>query len=530
MREKMSFPTVNPTETASWKALETHYKALASKGMQTALTGNESRAKAMSVSWQDFFFDYAKNRITEETFSLLMDLAKEVELKTAIDMQFAGERINATENRAVLHTALRNFDAMKPEVSQTLEKIKQFSEAVISGTYKGFSGKPITDIVNIGIGGSHLGPEMVVEALHHYSNHLGIHFIANVDGDNVQDILSSLNPETTLVIVVSKSFTTQETLTNATVVKDWFLQKGTKEAIARHFVAVSMKAKEAVKFGVAESNVFPMYDWVGGRFSLWGAVGLSISCALGYHRFEELLKGGFEMDKHFQTTEFHQNIPVILGLLSVWYNNFFKVETEGIVAYSEYLHKLVPYLQQAVMESNGKSVDRNGTAVDYQTGTIAWGDVGSNAQHAFFQLLHQGTKWVPTDFIGFSQSLQGNTKNHNILMANFFAQTESLWEGKPADPQNPYTGFEGNRPSNTLLIKKLTPKNLGSLIALYEHKVFVQGVIWNIYSYDQWGVELGKKVARGTLQAIVNQNPDQMTNSSTQQLLKQYLQDQAENK
>jgi len=530
MKENMSFPTVNPTETASWKALENHFQTIASHGMEKVLTDNDIRAKAMSLSWQDFFFDYSKNRMTEETLSLLIALAKEVDLKTAIDLQFAGEKINATENRAVLHTALRNFDAMKPEVSQTLERIKQFSEAVISGTYKGFSGKPITDIINVGIGGSHLGPEMVVEALHHYRNHLGIHFIANVDGDHVQDTLSNLNPETTLIIVVSKSFTTQETLTNATVVKDWFLQKASQEAIAKHFVAVSTNTEEAVRFGVSDHNVFPMYDWVGGRFSLWGAVGLSISFALGYHRFEELLKGGFEMDKHFKTASFNQNIPVILGLLSIWYNNFFKVETEAIITYSEYLHKFVPYLQQAFMESNGKSVDRNGTTVDYQTGTIVWGDVGSNAQHAFFQLLHQGTKWVPTDFIGFSQPLQGNTANHNILMANFFAQTESLWEGKETDSQNPYTRFEGNRPSNTLLIKKLTPKNLGSLIALYEHKVFVQGVIWNIYSYDQWGVELGKKVAQGTLQAIAQQDPNHMTNASTQQLLKQYLQDQTEKK
>lgn len=520
----MCLPAINPTKTASWKALQMHFEEIQSEQMQGVFSTDAERAKRMALAWQDFYFDFSKNRITDKTLSLLMDLANEVKLQTAIEQQFSGEKINKTEDRAVLHTALRDFGAMKPEVKATLQKMQVFSEKIISGEHKGYTGKAITDIVNIGIGGSHLGPEMVTEALRFYRNHLNVHFIANIDGDWVADILKDLNPETTLFIVVSKSFTTKETLTNAGVVSDWFLETASKEAIQKHFVAVSANKEEALDFGISEENIFPMNDWVGGRFSMWSAVGLSICCAIGYEHFESLLKGADEADTHFRTSKFDKNIPVILGLLSVWYNNFFKTESEAIVAYSQYLDKLVPYLQQAVMESNGKGVDRNDKIVNYQTGNIVWGNVGSNAQHAFFQLLHQGTKLVPVDFIGFSQPLHKNGNNHNILMANFFAQSQSLWEGThDCEIEDAHRVFEGNRPSNTLLIKKLTPKNLGSLIALYEHKIFVQGIIWNIYSYDQWGVELGKKVAKGTLTAIETKDPNSVKNTSSQSLLQQYL-------
>lgn len=519
----MSLPSVNPTTTESWKLLQKHFEEIISLEMQHVFAEDSSRAQDFSLEWQDFYLDYSKNHLTAETRKLLLALAEEVHLKEAIKQQFEGEKINETEDRAVLHTALRDFDAMKPEVKSTLLKMKLFSEEVIEGTHKGFTGKPITDVVNIGIGGSHLGPDMVVDALQYYGNHLKLHFIANVDGDHIAETLKFLNPETTLFIVVSKSFTTQETLVNASVVKEWFLSKAEQKDVQKHFVAVSVNITAAAAFGVAEKNIFPMQDWVGGRFSLWSSVGLSICCAVGYKNFEEMLKGAFEMDKHFRSTNFDQNIPVLLALISIWYNNFFKAETEAIVAYSQYLDKLVPYLQQAVMESNGKSIDRNGEKIDYQTGTIVWGNVGSNSQHAYFQLLHQGTKLIPTDFIGFCESLHGNKENHNILMANFFAQTEALWVGTYNENiENSFKSFDGNKPTNTLLIKKLTPKNLGSLIALYENKIFVQGIIWNIFSYDQWGVELGKTVAKGTLNAIENKNLGAIKNPSTQNLIKKF--------
>ena len=520
----MSLPSINPTNTESWKLLLNHYKEIKNLAVQDVFTKESNPALNLTVEWQDFYLDYSKNRLTGETRKLLLDLAEEVKLKEAIEQQFEGKKINETEGRAVLHTALRDFQNMKPEVEATLQKMKLFSEEVIDGTHKGFTGKPITDIVNIGIGGSHLGPDMVVDALKFYGNHLKIHFIANVDGDHVSETLKTLNPEITLFIVVSKSFTTQETLVNAKVVKDWFLTKAEPQDVQKHFVAVSVNIAAAEAFGISEKNIFPMQDWVGGRFSLWSSVGLSICCAVGYQNFEELLQGAFEMDKHFKSAEFDQNLPVILALISVWYNNFFEAETEAIVAYSQYLNKLVPYLQQAIMESNGKSTDRNGNKINYQTGTIVWGNVGTNSQHAYFQLLHQGTKLIPTDFIGFSESLNGNIGNHNILMANFFAQTEALWAGTyNQDVQNSFKTFDGCKPTNTLLIKKLTPKNLGSLIALYEHKLFAQGIIWNIFSYDQWGVELGKTVAKDTLSAIENKDSGLMENESTQNLIKKFL-------
>ena len=519
----MSLPAKNPTKTEAWKALEIHFKEIKTRQMQRIFSEDITRADRYKIEWQDFYLDYSKNRITDKTVSLLLDLAKEVNLEDAINLQFAGEKINETEDRAVLHTALRDFEKTKPEVKAGLRKMKLFSEEIISGKYKGFTGKPITDVVNIGIGGSHLGPEMVTEALSFYRTHLNIHFIANIDGDDVAEKLKILNPETTLFIIVSKSFTTQETIANASLVKDWFLGNGSIENIKNHFIAVSANQDGAMNFGISKANIFPMQDWVGGRFSLWGSVGLSICCALGYSNFEELLKGAFEMDNHFKNEDLEKNMPVLLALLSIWYNNFFNAESEAVVAYSQYLHKLVPYLQQAVMESNGKSVDRNGERIDYQTGTIVWGNVGSNSQHAYFQLLHQGTKLIPTDFIGFRKSLHGNVQNHSILMANFLAQTEALWEGTHNKPvENQFKNFKGNKPTNSILIKKLTPKTLGSLIALYEHKLFVQGIIWNIFSYDQWGVELGKTAAKKILQAIENKNFSEIENPSSNNLLKRF--------
>ncbi|MGB1450648.1 MAG: glucose-6-phosphate isomerase, partial [Marinirhabdus sp.] len=438
--------------------------------------------------------------------------------------QFNGEKINGTEGRAVGHTALRDFSAMKPEVRETLAKINRFSDRVINGQWRGHTGKPITTIVNIGIGGSHLGPDMACGALRFYKNHLNVHFISNVDGDHVMETLKPLDRETTLFIVVSKTFTTQETLTNARTVREWFLERAHGADIAKHFVAVSTNAAAVSAFGIAPENVFPVWDWVGGRFSLWSAAGLSIACSVGYTNFEGMLRGAHAMDVHFKTAGFSENIPVVLGLLSVWYSNFFKAETECIAPYSQYLEKLTAYLQQAVMESNGKAVDRNGNAVAYQTGNVVWGSTGTNAQHAFFQLLHQGTKFIPTDFIAFSQPLYAKGDHHQKLLANCIAQTEALLLGTYGNPpDDSFRYFEGNRPTNTLLIKKLTPKSLGGLLAMYEHKIFVQGVVWNIFSYDQWGVELGKKVAKGTLGAIKGNNPSALQNASSRQLVKRAL-------
>lgn len=516
--------------------------------MQQMFQEDASRAKKFSIQWNDFLVDFSKNRITDETLKLLLNLADEMQLKSAISSYFDGETINKTENRAVLHTALRASEDANikvdgtnviPEILEVKTKIKNFTNEITTGIRKGFTGKNFTDVVNIGIGGSDLGPAMVVEALQYYKNHLNVHFISNIDGDHVQELLKKINPETTLFIVVSKTFTTQETLTNAQTIKNWFLQKANLEDVAKHFVAVSTNSEKVVDFGINPENIFPMWDWVGGRFSLWSAVGLSISLALGYDKFSELLDGAHEMDEHFKTEDFNQNIPVILALLSIWYNNFFSAETEAIIPYSQYLDKLAPYLQQAMMESNGKQVDRNGEKVNYQTGTIIWGEPGSNSQHAFFQLIHQGTKLIPADFIGFIESLHGNQLHHDILMANFFAQTEALLNGKSKELVSeeftkmniseaqksfltPFKTFEGNKPTNTILIKKLTPKSLGALIAMYEHKIFVQGVIWNIFSYDQWGVELGKQLATSIIDEISSKEI-KTHDSSTKTLLNYYL-------
>ncbi|MAO08459.1 MAG: glucose-6-phosphate isomerase [Alteromonas sp.] len=518
----MSFPKVNPTQTQAWKSLSTHFQEVKYLKMQDLFTENPKRAQQFSLQWKDFYIDYSKNRITQTTLNQLLQLAEEVQLKDAMEAQFTGEHINETEDRAVGHTQLRNFKNLPKEVSETLQQIQNFTQRVIEGDWKGYTGKKITHVVNIGIGGSDLGPDMVCEALRYYKNHLEVRFVSNVDGDHVMETIKDLDRETTLFIIVSKTFTTQETLTNATTIRNWFLQEASEGDIAQHFAAVSTNLEAVANFGIASENIFPMWDWVGGRFSLWSAVGLSVACAIGYHHFEDLLKGAHEMDLHFRESDFSENIPVVLALLSIWYNNFFEAESECIVPYSQYLNKLVAYLQQGIMESNGKSVDRNGNPIDYQTGTIVWGSTGTNAQHAFFQLIHQGTKLIPTDFIAFKKSLYGNEDHQNKLLANCFAQTEALLQGTHgSEVENSFKVFEGNKPTNTLLIETLTPKSLGSLIAMYEHKLFVQGVIWNIFSYDQWGVELGKKLAKETLSAIEKKDVSSMPNAATKKLIQQ---------
>ncbi len=533
---------INPTETNAWKALQNHFEEVKNVHTKTLFEKDPQRAEKFSILWNDFFVDYSKNRIDEKTMELFLQLADESQLKDAIEKYFKGDHINATENRAVLHTALRAGENesilvdgknVMPEVVSVKKKIKQFSEEIISGTKKGYTGKAFTDIVNIGIGGSDLGPAMVTEALKFYKNHLNIHFISNVDGDHVMETIKHLNPETTLFVIVSKTFTTQETLSNAITVKEWFLKKATQNDVAKHFVAVSTNLKKIDEFGIDSNNVFPMWDWVGGRFSLWSAVGLSIALSVGYANFEKLLQGAHQMDKHFRSAEFKNNIPVVIALLSVWYNNFFGAESQAIIPYTQYLHRLSAYLQQGIMESNGKQVARNGQPVSYQTGTIIWGEPGTNSQHAFFQLIHQGTKLIPTDFIGYKHSLYGNKDHHDKLMANFFAQTEALLKGKTEaevraemgenvnETLVPFKVFEGNRPTTTFLIDKLTPESLGALIAMYEHKIFVEGVVWDIFSYDQWGVELGKQLANNILKDI-NSAEISKHDSSTTNLLKKF--------
>ena len=499
----MALHSINPTTTASWKDLSEHFSEIKDKRIQQILETNPSRIDKMRIDCMDVSLDFSKQRVTSQTMILLKQLANEVSLKDSIELLFGGSKINETEDRAVLHTALRDFSEMRPEVKKTLHKMKQFSEAILDGTWKGYTGKTITDVVNIGIGGSDLGPQMVTESLQFYKNHLRTHFISNIDGDHVMESLSNLDRETTLFIIVSKTFTTQETLTNATNVREWFLKGATEGDIQKHFAAVSTNLQAVQDFGIAPNTIFPMWDWVGGRFSLWSAVGLSICCGIGYQNFEELLKGAHDMDNHFRNAPFSENIPVILALLSIWNTNFLKAETEAVVPYSQYLSKLVPYLQQLVMESNGKSVDRSGNPIHYQTSPIIWGSPGTNAQHAYFQLIHQGTKLIPVDFIVFAESLYGTKDAHRKLMANCFAQSEALLKGTfGTEVENAYKSFEGNKSSSTLLIKQLTPASLGQLLAMYEHKTFVQGVIWNIYSFDQWGVELGKKIANTMLSSL----------------------------
>ena len=544
----MALDTINPSTTTSWQQLQNHFKKMQTASMQEMFANDTNRAEKFHLQWNDFLVDYSKNIINQETIDLLLNLANEVNLKTAIASYFDGKIINQTENRAVLHTALRSPEKATvsvdgsnviPEIYDVKNAIQKFSNEVISGGRKGYTGKAFTDIVNIGIGGSDLGPAMVVEALQFYKNHLNVHFVSNVDGDHVNEIIKKINPETTLFVIVSKTFTTQETLTNSETIRTWFLKNASQEDVAKHFVAVSTNIQRVTEFGINPANVFPMWDWVGGRFSLWSAVGLSISLAVGFDNFNKLLKGANEMDEHFKTTDFDKNIPVVLAMLSIWYNNFFGAESEALIPYTQYLQKLAPYLQQGIMESNGKSIGRDGKPVNYQTGTIIWGEPGTNSQHAFFQLIHQGTKLIPTDFIGFVKPLYGNQDHHEKLMSNFFAQTEALLNGKtesqvkaefnnqnvPEDKAAyllPFKVFTGNKPTNTFLIQKLTPESLGSLVAMYEHKIFVQGIVWNIFSYDQWGVELGKQLANSILEEI-HSNSVNKHDSSTTFLLNYFL-------
>ena len=518
---------IDPTRTASWQKLIEHYNRTRSTHMKDLFATDPERFKKLSLRFNDMLVDYSKNRITHETIRLLIELAREVDLADAIEKMFTGDTINQTENRAVLHTALRNRanrpvlldgrDVM-PEVNAVLEKMKAFSESVRSGAWKGFTGKKITDVVNIGIGGSDLGPVMVTECLRPYAlDGLAVHFVSNVDGTQIVETLKRLNPETTLFMVASKTFTTQETMLNALRAREWFLAYARdREHVAKHFVAISTNIEEVGAFGIDQENMFVFWDWVGGRYSLWSAIGLSIVCFIGYENFVEMLQGGFEMDCHFQSAPFEKNIPVVLALIGIWYRNFFGTETEAILPYDQYMHRFPAYFQQGNMESNGKSVDRNDKRVTYQTGPIIWGEPGTNGQHAFYQLLHQGTALVPADFLAPAVSHNPINDHHAVLLSNFFAQTEALMRGKTREEVVaelkregrseaeierlwPYRIFEGNKPTNSILFKQLTPRTLGSLIAMYEQKIFVQGVLWNIFSFDQWGVELGKQLARKIL-------------------------------
>ncbi|PTM02663.1 MAG: glucose-6-phosphate isomerase [Bacteroidetes bacterium] len=538
----MALKTINPTTTKAWKKLSNHYNDIQHQYLKNWFAEDAERANKFTIKWEDFYFDYSKNRITSETMSLLKELTEEVHLKDAISKYFSGDNINQTENRAVLHTALRlpkqselilDGHNIIPEINDVKSKIENFTNGVVNGSIKSFTGKHFTDIVNIGIGGSDLGPAMIVDSLQFYKNHLNTHFVSNVDGDHVNEVLKKLNPETTLFVIVSKTFTTQETLSNANTIKEWFLKSLPNNAVSKHFVAVSTNIEKVKAFGIEEDNIFPMWNWVGGRFSLWSAVGLSISLAVGYSNFESLLEGAHKMDEHFKNEPFERNIPTIMACLGVWYNNFFEFESEAVLPYSQYLNQFATYLQQAIMESNGKSVDRNGETVTYQTSSIVWGEPGTNSQHAFFQLLHQGTKIIPADFIAFATSLHSNKEHQDKLMSNFFAQTEALMNGKTKEQVLKefekgstttatkeqlvnFKIFQGNRPTTSILINKLTPESLGKLVALYEHKIFVQGVIWNIFSYDQFGVELGKQLAGNILQDFektIDGNHDTSTNN-----------------
>jgi len=542
-------PNIDFTTTQSYKYLADHYIDATAQNLKDLFKTDSERFAKFSTQFEDILLDYSKNRITEETLALLMQLARECMLNKAIEAMFSGEVINATEQRPVLHIALRNRsnspiyvdgkDVM-PDVNKVLDQMKAFSEDIISGNWKGYTGKAITDVVNIGIGGSDLGPVMVTEALRPYKNHLNMHFVSNVDGTHIAEALKVVDPETTLFLIASKTFTTQETMTNAQSAKDWLLASGAKqEDVAKHFVALSTNTAGVEKFGIDTKNMFEFWDWVGGRYSLWSAIGLSIVLSLGFENFIELLEGAHAYDEYFRTTEFEQNPSVIMALVGIWYNNFFESETEAILPYDQYLHRFAAYFQQGDMESNGKHVDRNGNTVDYSTGPIIWGEPGTNGQHAFYQLIHQGTKLIPCDFIAPAQSQNPLGEHHMLLLSNFFAQTEALMNGKTIDEVvaelkasgkseaeieklAPFKEFDGNRPTNSILLKKITPHSLGSLIAIYEHKIFVQGIIWNIYSFDQWGVELGKQLAQRIQPELRNEDEIASHDSSTNGLINQY--------
>jgi len=542
-------PNTDFTTTQAYKYLADHYIDIASKSLKELFETDSERFAKFSLKFEDILLDYSKNRIDDETVALLIQLARECSVNKAIKAMFSGEKINATEGRPVLHIALRNRsntpilvdgkDVM-PDVNRVLEQMKTFSEAIISGAWKGFTGKAITDVVNIGIGGSDLGPVMVTEALRPYKNHLQMHFVSNVDATHLVEALKGLNPATTLFLIASKTFTTQETMANAHSARDWVLAGGANEQdIAKHFVALSTNSEGVKKFGIDTKNMFEFWDWVGGRYSLWSAIGLSIVLSVGYENFVEMLEGAHAMDEHFRTAEFEQNLPIALALVGIWYNNFFDTETNAILPYDQYMHRFAAYFQQGDMESNGKHVDRNGNPVDYSTGPIIWGEPGTNGQHAFYQLIHQGTKMIPCDFIAPAISHNPLGEHHNMLLSNFFAQTEALMNGKSREEVvaelkksgkteqeieklAPFKMFDGNRPTNSILLKEITPRSLGSLIAMYEHKIFVQGIIWNIYSFDQWGVELGKQLAGKILPELKDNSEVNTHDSSTNGLINQY--------
>ncbi len=544
-------PNQNPTQTNAWKELEAHFNEMKAVEMKDLFAQNSDRFQEFSVQFDDVLLDYSKNIINKETLASLIKLAEETDLKAGIEAMFAGKKINRTEDRAVLHVALRNRSNMPiefegenvmPAINAVLDQMEVFSNKVISGEWKGYTGKPITDIVNIGIGGSDLGPVMVVEALKSYQTHINAHYVSNVDGTHLAETLKKIDAETTLFIIASKTFTTQETMTNAYSARDWFLEHAKdKKEVAKHFVALSTNATGVQNFGIATENMFQFWSWVGGRYSLTSAIGLSVACTIGFDNFRKLLDGFHAMDLHFKDAPLDKNIPVLLALIGIWYNNFFGAESEAILPYDQYLHRFAAYFQQGNMESNGKYVDRNGQAVDYQTGPIIWGEPGTNGQHAFYQLIHQGTKLIPCDFIAPAVSHNPLGDHHPKLLSNFFAQTEALMMGKDEKTVvdelkaagkseeeiaflTPFKVFKGNKPTNSILVKKITPETLGSLIAMYEHKIFVQGIIWNVFSFDQWGVELGKQLAKKILPELLSETAVNTHDSSTNGLINLYKQ------
>ena len=544
----MSFPSIDPTSTSAWKQLSKHAEEMQKVQMRTLFANDPARFASFSQTDGHLLFDYSKNIITKETIQLLMDLARECGLPEAIESMFGGEKINQTENRAVLHTALRNMSGqtfqndgkdIMPDIQRVLAQMKSICQKVHSGEWKGYTGKPIKHIVNIGIGGSDLGPVMVTEALKPYwVDGIQVHFVSNVDGTHIAECLRVIEADSTLFLIASKTFTTQETMTNAHTARNWFIEKsGDETHVAKHFVALSTNEKAFTAFGIDKDNMFEFWDWVGGRYSLWSAIGLSIALTIGYENFEQLLKGAHEMDLHFKNQSLEENIPVKMALIGLWYVNFFGVQSEAILPYDQYLHRFAAYFQQGNMESNGKNVDRNGNKLTYSSGPVIWGEPGTNGQHAFYQLIHQGTPLIPCDFIATAVSHNPIGDHHSKLLSNFFAQTEALMNGKTeqeasAELMNlsederkklvPFKVFEGNRPTNSFLIKQINPYELGKLIAAYEHKIFVQGVVWNIYSFDQWGVELGKQLANKILPELVSNEEVNSHDQSTNGLINQY--------
>ena len=545
----MTFSNIAFAKTKAYQELLQDRQRLSKSHLTSLFQADENRQSKYNILDQDILLDFSKNIIDEVTLKHLIDLAHECHLPDAIKAQFSGSKINQTEDRAVLHTALRakadqsiliDGENIIPKIQTVKSHMREFTNQVISGDWKGYTGKEITDVVNIGIGGSDLGPVMVTEALKPYKNHLHIHFVSNVDGTHIAETLKKVNPETTLFLIASKTFTTQETMANAFSARNWFLEEAKDEqAVSKHFVALSTNAKAVSEFGIDVANMFEFWDWVGGRYSLWSAIGLSISLSIGFENFELLLAGANEMDTHFATASFDKNMPVVLALLGIWYVNFFGAATHAILPYDQYMHRFAAYFQQGDMESNGKTVDRNGNRVDYATGPVIWGEPGTNGQHAFYQLIHQGSQLIPADFIAPAITHNNIGNHHTLLMSNFFAQTEALMNGKSKEvveqelknagkseaeiaKLSPFKVFEGNKPTNSILVKQITPKTLGALIAMYEHKIFVQGVIWNVFSYDQWGVELGKQLANSILPELENNEKIHSHDSSTNGLINQF--------